>query len=72
MIDKLLQRPQTECFFSFLVGVGLMVMLFHRPIHSERSLALEAHELENREIKADGKCYMYRVEDASCKIAPSK
>lgn len=72
MIDKLLKNPHTEGFFSFLIGVGVIIMLFHRPIHSERSLALETYEFENREIKADGKCYMYRVEDATCEIAPSK
>jgi hypothetical protein len=72
MIDKILKNPQTEGFFSFLIGVGLMVMFFHRPIKSSRGLALEPSKFENREIKADGKCYMYRVEDASCEIAPFK
>jgi hypothetical protein len=72
MIDKLLQNPHTEGFFSFLIGVGIMVMLFHRPVYSERLLALGAAEFENREIKADGKCYRYRVEDASCEIPSSR
>ena len=72
MIDKILKNPHTEGFFSFLIGVGLMIMLFHRPIATARALALEPSQFEKREIKADGKCYMYRVEDASCEIAPSK
>jgi len=58
--------------FSFIIGFGLMVMLFHRPIPSSRTLALTPSEFENREVKVDGKCYIYRVEDASCEVAPSK
>ena len=34
MIDKLLKNPQTEGFFSFMIGVGIIVMLFHRPVRS--------------------------------------
>lgn len=72
MIDKLLKNPQTEGFFSFMIGVGIIVMLFHRPVRSERSLALDPSLFENKNIKADGKCYSYRVEDATCEILPSK
>ena len=72
MIDKILKNPRTEGFFSFLIGVGLIVMLFHRPVQIEKLLALEPHQFENREIKADGKCYKYRVEDSACEILTSK
>jgi hypothetical protein len=72
MINKVLQKPETQSFFSFLIGLGIIVMLFHRPVFSIRSLALEPAQFENREIKADGKCYNYRVEDASCKNTSSK
>jgi hypothetical protein len=72
MIDKLLKNPHTEGFFSFLIGVGFIVMMFHRPVSSERSLALEPSEFENRMVKADGKCYKYRVEDSACQITSNK
>jgi len=72
MIDKILKKPETQGFFSFLIGLGVVVMLFHRPVFSRRMLALDPSQFENREIKADGKCYNYRVEDASCKLPSSK
>lgn len=72
MIDKLLRRKETAGFFAFIIGFGIVVMLLHRPISSQKVLALSPVEFENREIKADGKCYKYRVEDASCEITSSK
>jgi len=72
MIDKLLRRKETIGFFAFIIGFGIVVMLLHHPISSQKILALSPAEFENREIKADGKCYKYRVEDASCEITSSK
>jgi hypothetical protein len=67
MITQILNNPRSEFFFSFLIGVGLVVMLFHRPILSERSLAVDPNVLEDQIVKANGKCYKYRVEDSTCK-----
>ena len=72
MIDKLLKRKETAGFFAFIIGFGIVVMLLHRPISSEKILALSPDKFEGREVKADGKCYKYRVEDASCEITSSK
>jgi len=72
MIDKLLKRKETIGFFAFIIGFGLVVMALHRPIATERVLAISPSEFEGKEVKADGKCYKYRVEDAACEIASSK
>jgi hypothetical protein len=72
MIDKLLRRKGTAGLFAFIIGFGLVVMFLHHPISSQRALPLSPAEFENKEIKADGKCYKYRVEDASCEITSSK
>jgi|UniRef100_A0A6C0CUQ2 hypothetical protein len=72
MIDSLLKKKETLGFFSFIIGFGLVVMLLHRPIHTERILAITPSELDDKEVKADGKCYKYRVEDASCDFPSSK
>ncbi len=72
MIDKLLKRKETVGFFAFIIGFGIVVMLLHHPIKTEKVLAITPDRFEGREVKADGKCYKYRVEDASCEIAPSK
>jgi hypothetical protein len=71
MITEILNNPKSEFFFSFLVGAGLMIMLFHRPVDSRRSLGIDPNALENV-VKADGKCYKYRVEDSTCKNKSSR
>jgi len=72
MIDKLLKRKETAGFFAFIIGFGLVVMLLRRPTNSERVLAISPSVFEGKEVKADGKCYKYRVEDATCEFTPSK
>jgi hypothetical protein len=72
MLDKILKRKETMPFFAFIIGFGIVVMLFRRPIDSQKVLAISPGEFEGKEVKADGKCYKYRVEDASCQITSSK
>jgi hypothetical protein len=72
MIDKILRRRETSGLFAFIIGFGFVVMLLHRPIESEQVLALSPAEFEGKEVKVDGKCYKYRVEDSTCEMTPSK
>jgi hypothetical protein len=72
MIDKILKRKETINLFAFIIGFGFVVMLLHGPIQRERILALSPGEFEGKEVKANGKCYKYRVEDASCQMTSSK
>ena len=53
-------------FFSFIIGFGLSVLLFHRNYSVKKEVALPLDEATSRVVKSDGKCYRYRVEDASC------
>jgi hypothetical protein len=68
-ITEALQRASP--FFSFLIGLGFSVLLFHRNYASFKSLALPVHEVVEKIVKVDGKCYKYRVEDSNCEIVPS-
>lgn len=52
--------------FSFIIGLGLSVVLFHRNYNVMKEVALPLQEATSRIVKADGKCYRYRVEDATC------
>lgn len=52
--------------FSFIIGLGLSVILFHRNYSVKREVALPLQEATSRVVKADGKCYRYRVEDTDC------
>ena len=58
-------------FFSFLIGLGLFVLLFHRSYVAERVPALPLKEMVDKVVRIDGKCYKYRVEDASCESSSS-
>lgn len=53
-------------FFSFIIGLGFSVLLFHRNFVTLRTAAVPLKEAEDQVVKMDGKCYRFRVEDASC------
>lgn len=53
-------------FFSFVIGLGIAVILFHRKYESVLTLAVPLKDATERIVKADGKCFRYRVEDATC------
>ena len=57
-------------FFSFVIGMGIAAILFHRKYDSVTTLAVPLKDAMERTVKADGKCYRYRVEDASCESSP--
>jgi hypothetical protein len=68
-ISRALDRA--SAFFSFVIGLGISVLIFHRNYDSYRTLALPLDEVKTKTNKVDGKCYTYRVEDASCEIPSS-
>jgi hypothetical protein len=68
-IAEVIRSQRGKTFFSFLIGFGLVVLLFHRPFGKIATLALSPNDLEGKVVKTDGKCYEYRVEDASCEIS---
>ena len=53
-------------FFSFIIGLGLAAILFHRNFSTIRTLGIPLLDAVEKVVKVDGKCYRYRVEDASC------
>lgn len=53
-------------FFSFVIGLGISVLLFHRNYETIRTSAVSLKDATDRVVKMDGKCYRFRVEDASC------
>lgn len=58
-------------FFSFLIGLGVFALLFHRSYTAEKTPALPLKEMADKVVRMDGKCYKYRVEDASCESLSS-
>ena len=53
-------------FFSFLIGLGIFVLMFHRTYAAEKTPALPLKDMVDKVVRIDGKCFKYRVEDASC------
>jgi hypothetical protein len=66
-VAKALHRA--GAFFSFLIGLGFSVIIFHRDFLSVKIPALPVNEVINKVVRVDGKCYKYRVEDASCETS---
>jgi hypothetical protein len=55
-----------SAFFSFIIGLGIAVVLFHRNYSTVRTLGVSLKDATEKVVKVDGKCYRYRVEDATC------
>ncbi len=66
MIEVAKVLDKGKFIFSFIIGFGLSVLLFHRNYVVKKEVALPLDEATSRIVKSDGKCYRYRVEDASC------
>ena len=65
-ITKAIERASP--FFSFIIGLGLAVLVFHRDYATYRVLGVPLEDVDSKTVKVDGKCYKYRVEDATCEI----
>jgi hypothetical protein len=65
-VAAVLKKPEANFFFSFVVGLGLAVLMFHRPQSEVEVSAIIPSELRGMVTRVDGKCYRFRVEDASC------
>lgn len=71
MIELTAALKRAAPFFSFIIGLGISVLIFHRNYGTFKALALPVHEVVEKTVKVDGKCYKYRVEDSNCEIVPS-
>ncbi len=67
-LGEVLKKREANMFFSFVIGVGLSVLMFHRARAEYIVPAIDLDQLANAINKVDGKCYRYRISDAS---APS-
>jgi len=63
---------ETLPLLSFIVGLGLAILLFHQPFQSRVTLSLPVHEVEGKVVKIGNKCFEYHAEDTQCEILSSK
>jgi hypothetical protein len=71
MIAQVFRSERTRWFFSFLIGLGSAIMLFHKPFATKPTLPISVEKVQEQEVKVDGKCYRYTAEDARCEILRS-
>jgi len=71
-IMQIFRNTKASPFFSFLIGFGISIMLFHKPIKTRSTLALPVSDVEGQVIKYNQKCYKYSAEDTHCEIPSSK
>jgi hypothetical protein len=65
MIREILKNPNANILFSFVIGLGVAVLMFHRVRKEFVIPAVDLEELTQAVTKIDGKCYRFRVTDAS-------
>ena len=65
-IIQVLKDQKNIPFFSFLIGMGIVVMLFHKPYVTKNTLAMPLTEVQKQIVKVDNKCFKYIAEDVQC------
>ena len=65
-MSKIIHDKRAMIFFSFIIGLGVSVLLFHKPFGYKKYLSLPVSEIEGKTVKVDGKCYSYKSEDSKC------
>ena len=65
-IIQVLKDQKNIPFFSFLIGMGLIVMLFHKPYVTKNTLSMPLTEIQKQIVKVDNKCFKYIAEDVRC------
>ena len=71
-LTKLLHNPQSIKVLSFLVGMGVAVLMCHKPIPHKTMLGLPVSDIEGKVVSVGGKCYSYSAEDSPCEISATK
>lgn len=65
-ISKVLNKPQSGMFFSFIIGLGVIILIFQKPIQKRLQLSMPVSDIEGQVVKVDGKCFQYHAEDVPC------
>jgi len=65
-IANIFRDGTSRILFSFLIGFGIMVIIFHKPYSKIAFLAIPVSQIEGKIIRHDEKCYTYVSEDAEC------
>ena len=67
-ITKLIKNERSVPIFSFLIGMGIIVLLFHKPYANYQSLTIPVSKIEGKTVKVGEKCYSYTAKDSLCPL----
>lgn len=71
-IVSVFRNERSAPLLSFIIGVGVAVMLFHRPIVKRLMLSLPLGDVEGRVVRVGDKCVRYHAEDSACELSAFK
>jgi len=57
---------------SFIIGLGMAVLLFHKPFQYKYKLPYSVSDYVDKPVKFGNKCYVYTAEDTECELPSSK
>lgn len=64
--SKLLHDKKSIAFLSFLIGLGVTVLFFHKPYGSHQFLSIPVASVEGKIVRHGDKCYSYVSQDCLC------
>lgn len=71
-IVQIFRDEKAAPLLSFIIGLGVIVMLFHRPFVTNSTLSMPVSDIEGAIVKQGTKCFQYHAEDSQCEISASK
>jgi hypothetical protein len=71
-MTKTIILDDTAPLLSFIIGMGIAILLFHKDFQFKSVLPIPINELDGRVTKFEDKCYIYHARDTNCKLYTSK
>ena len=65
-ITKILHHKDSGSFISFIIGLGVAILLFSKPFGSQKFLSIPVADIQGKVVKVGEKCYSYTAEDSLC------
>lgn len=65
-ITKILRDEKSTPVLSFLIGMGIIVLIFHKPFLTYQELSVPVTVIEGKTVRVGEKCYSYTAKDSLC------
>jgi len=71
-ILQIFRSEKASPVLSFIIGLGIAVLFFHKPFQYKYKLESSVSDYTNKPVKFGNKCYVYTAEDTQCDLPSSK